>query len=323
MPSPMTARCGTWSDTSCCRRPAGFVRDQPITVSDGPCIHDCAASRHATSSCWTCPSRSPCAPCSAVTPFRSAGIQSNRSLGWDCSRARGDTARSGARSNPGFVFHVGNAFDAGDRVVADVIAYPTMFTGGARAGSTRWAGWSAGRSTRSAGASTAACSTTRRKSSPASTNGTSRPRHRFLFHRVGAARRQHAVSRRHPHLPPTISRPANGRSTTSATGISPASSSSCPTAWARRQVGLMGFVLNVAEATTDFVILDGKPHRVGPGRHRPPAARNPAGFPRQLVRGLTPSANRILRLGLPDRRPVAPHNGGWRFADPDARCFRQ
>ena len=29
---------------------------------------------------------------------------------------------------PCFVFHVGNAYDEGHRVVMDVIAYPTMFT---------------------------------------------------------------------------------------------------------------------------------------------------------------------------------------------------
>ena len=154
-PSPMTAASGTPSATSSSRPAGKVVRDVPIAVEHGPCIHDCAFTARFVVVLDLPVTFSMRAVLGGhLFPFR-----------WNpAHHARlGLLPRDGDAADiiwcdvePCFVFHVANAFDDEDgRVILDVIAYATMFAS-ARAGSTRWAGSSAGRSTLRRAASTAA-----------------------------------------------------------------------------------------------------------------------------------------------------------------------
>ena len=103
------------------------IRDEPVAVSHGPCIHDCALTARfvvVLDLPVTFSMRAVLA--GQIFPFR-----------WNpAHRARvGLLARHGSGADiiwldiePCFVFHVANAFDDADgRVVLDVIAYATMF----------------------------------------------------------------------------------------------------------------------------------------------------------------------------------------------------
>ena len=111
--------------------PAGkVVRDVPIPVKDGPCIHDCAfTARFVVVFDLPVTFSMRAVLAGHVFPFR-----------WNPShRARvGLIPRRGDPSDaiwcdvdPCFVFHVANAFDREDgTVILDVITYETMFTSG-------------------------------------------------------------------------------------------------------------------------------------------------------------------------------------------------
>lgn len=107
------------------------VRDVPIAVEHGPCIHDCALT-----------ARFAVVLDLPVTFSMRALLGGHRfPYRWNpAHRARlGLLPRRGAGADvvwcdvePCFVFHVANAFDAEDgRVIVDVVAYPTMFASGA------------------------------------------------------------------------------------------------------------------------------------------------------------------------------------------------
>ncbi len=112
--------------------PSGkVVRDLPVAVKDGPCIHDCAfTARFAIVLDLPVTFSMRAVLGGHLFPFR-----------WNpAHRARvGLLPRNGDAAGiiwcdvePCFVFHVGNAFDSPDGHVAlDVVAYPTMFTSGA------------------------------------------------------------------------------------------------------------------------------------------------------------------------------------------------
>ncbi len=106
------------------------IRDVPIAVEHGPCIHDCAfTARFAIVLDLPVTFSMRAVLGGHVFPYR-----------WNpAHRARvGLLPRQGDPSGiiwcevePCFVFHVANAFDGDDgAVVLDVIAYPTMFTSG-------------------------------------------------------------------------------------------------------------------------------------------------------------------------------------------------
>ena len=103
------------------------VRDEPIAVEHGPCIHDCGIT-----------ARFAIVLDLPVTFSMRAVLAGHRfPFRWNPThRARvGLLPRSGSAADiawcdvePCFVFHVANAFDGEDgRVILDVIAYPTMF----------------------------------------------------------------------------------------------------------------------------------------------------------------------------------------------------
>ncbi len=107
------------------------VRDVPIAVKHGPCIHDCAfTARFAIVLDLPVTFSMRAVLGGHLFPFR-----------WNpAHHARvGLLPRHGEAADiiwcdvePCFVFHVANAFDTEDgRVTLDVIAYPTMFTSGA------------------------------------------------------------------------------------------------------------------------------------------------------------------------------------------------
>ncbi len=104
------------------------VRDQPIPVAQGPCIHDCGlTARYVVVLDLPVTFSMRAVLGGHAFPFR-----------WNPKHpARvGLLSRDGespiwCEVEPCFVFHVGNAFDDNDRVVMDVIAYKTMFTGSA------------------------------------------------------------------------------------------------------------------------------------------------------------------------------------------------
>ena len=103
------------------------IRDLPIPVADGPCIHDCAiTSRFVVVLDLPVTFSMRAVLAGYVFPFR-----------WNPAHAPrvGLLPRGGEAAEiiwcavePCFVFHVANAYDEGDRVVLDVVAYPTMFT---------------------------------------------------------------------------------------------------------------------------------------------------------------------------------------------------
>lgn len=106
------------------------IRDLPIPVSHGPCIHDCGiTARYVVVLDLPVTFSMRAVLAGAQFPFR-----------WNSAyQARvGLLPRHGAADDivwcdmePCFVFHVANAFDDVDgRVVLDVIAYDTMFTSG-------------------------------------------------------------------------------------------------------------------------------------------------------------------------------------------------
>ena len=107
------------------------VRDVPIAVQDGPCIHDCAiTTRFAIVLDLPVTFSMRAVLGGHLFPFR-----------WNpAHRARlGLLPRDGEAADivwcdvePCFVFHVANAFDAaGGQVILDVVAYATMFASGA------------------------------------------------------------------------------------------------------------------------------------------------------------------------------------------------
>ena len=255
--------------------PAGLVvRDQPIAVSHGPCIHDCAiTARFAVVLDLPVTFSMRAVLGGQAFPFR-----------WNPSHpARvGLLPRDGDQAlwydvAPCFVFHVGNAFDDGSRVVMDVIAYPTMFTGRTSELDSlgrleRWTIDPAGRHVERR-----VLDETPQEFPRIDERRTGRE-HRFLFtvsvppdgntQLTGATRLyrhdlQTGERQEHDfgdgHLPGEFIFVSDGEGEGAG--------------W------LLGFVLNVAEATTDFVILDARhlpsppvatvhlPHAIPPGFH--------------------------------------------------------
>ena len=107
------------------------VRDVPIAVQHGPCIHDCAiTARYAVVLDLPVTFSMRAVLGGHVFPFRWNPAHQAR-LG--LLPRHGDPAGVvWCDLEPCFVFHVGNAFDAEDgRVTLDVVAYPTMFASAA------------------------------------------------------------------------------------------------------------------------------------------------------------------------------------------------
>ena len=255
------------------------VRDVPVAVEHGPCIHDCAFTvRFAI--ILDLP----------VTFSMRAVLGGHRfPFRWNpAHRARvGLLPRQGGPDSviwcdvePCFVFHVANAYDAenGD-VILDVIAYPTMFASAARGLDAigRLERWTVQPSTR-------------------------RVSRRVIDTRAQEFPRidERRFGRPHRHLY-TVSVPPDGNpQLTGATrlykhdvevggrqshefgdGHLPGEFVFVPsTQQAEEDEGwLLGFVINVADETTDFVILDARefeaapvatvrlPHRIPPGFH--------------------------------------------------------
>ena len=101
------------------------VRDHPIAVRDGPCIHDCAITARFV------------VVLDLPVTFSMRAVLGGHAFPFRWNPAH--LARVGLLSREGgdilwcdldpcFVFHVANAYDDGGRVVLDVIAYPHMFT---------------------------------------------------------------------------------------------------------------------------------------------------------------------------------------------------
>ena len=106
--------------------PAGTVtRETPIAVKDGPCIHDCAITARFV------------IVLDLPVTFSMRAVLGGHAFPFRWNKAH--PARVGLLPRDGgdiiwcgvdscFVFHVANAYDEGNRVVLDVIAYPHMFT---------------------------------------------------------------------------------------------------------------------------------------------------------------------------------------------------
>ena len=250
------------------------VRDQPIPVAHGPCIHDCGlTARYVVVLDLPVTFSMRAVLGGHAFPFR-----------WNPKHParvgllprNGDTV-TWCEVEPCFVFHVGNAFDEGDRVVADVIAYPTMFTGDASGLDAlgRLERWTIDPRRRRVDRRVLDDTP---QEFPRIDERHAAARHRFLFtvsvppdgntQLAGATRiyrhdLQTGERQEHDfgdgHLP--------GEFVFVPGGVGEAAG------W------LMGFVLNVAEATTDFVILDASriasapvatvhlPHAIPPGFH--------------------------------------------------------
>ncbi len=112
--------------------PAGrVVRDVPVAVQHGPCIHDCAiTARFAV--VLDLPVTFSMRAVLAGHEFPYRWNPSHPARVGLLPRQGGDADVVWCEVDTCFVFHVANAFDDGDgRVVLDVVAYPTMFaTGG-------------------------------------------------------------------------------------------------------------------------------------------------------------------------------------------------
>ena len=106
------------------------VRDVPIAVSHGPCIHDCAlTARFAVVLDLPVTFSMRAVLGGHVFPFR--WNPAHRARVGLLPRQGGDADMIWCDVEPCFVFHVANAFDEADgRVVLDVIAYATMFASG-------------------------------------------------------------------------------------------------------------------------------------------------------------------------------------------------
>ena len=108
--------------------PAGkVVRDRPIPVEHGPCIHDCAITARFVIVLDLPVTFSMRAVLSGhAFPFR--WNPSHRARIGLLPRGPGDAEVIWCDVEPCFVFHVANAYDRGDgRVVLDVIAYDKVF----------------------------------------------------------------------------------------------------------------------------------------------------------------------------------------------------
>ena len=108
--------------------PDGLVRREvEIAVKDGPCIHDCAFTARFV------------IVLDLPVTFSMRAVLGGHAFPFRWNQAHparvGLLPRDGGAItwcgvDPCFVFHVANAYDEGDRVVLDVIAYPEMFTTG-------------------------------------------------------------------------------------------------------------------------------------------------------------------------------------------------
>jgi carotenoid cleavage dioxygenase len=106
------------------------VRDVPVSVTDGPCIHDSALTARFVVILDLPVTFSMRAVLGGhVFPFRwNPGHRARVGL---LPRDGGDADVIWCEVEPCYVFHVANAYDEADgRVVLDVIAYPTMFSSG-------------------------------------------------------------------------------------------------------------------------------------------------------------------------------------------------
>lgn len=267
------------------------VRDVPVAVSHGPCIHDCAfTARFAVVLDLPVTFSMRAVLAGHEFPFR-----------WNPShRARvGLLPRQGEAASliwcevePCFVFHVANAFDDEDgRVVVDVIAYPSMFAsnGSSLDALGRFERWTIEPSSRRVG---------RRVLDPTPQE----------FPRIDERR----FGRRHRYVYTVPVPPDGNPQLAGATRLYKhdldAGSRSVHEFGDDRVPGefvfvpardgaaedegwLLGLVINTAEDTTDFTILDAQrfeappvamvrlPHRIPPGFHGNwfPAARGGAG----------------------------------------------
>ncbi|WP_018263391.1 8'-apo-carotenoid 13,14-cleaving dioxygenase [Methylobacterium sp. WSM2598] len=103
------------------------IRDVPIAVEHGPCIHDCALTARFVI-VLDLPVTFSMRDVLAGHRFPFRWNPAHRARVGLLSRDRGATNITWCSVEPCFVFHVANAFDDEDgRVVLDVIAYPTMF----------------------------------------------------------------------------------------------------------------------------------------------------------------------------------------------------
>ncbi len=255
--------------------PAGVVmREHSIAVRDGPCIHDCAITARFV------------IVLDLPVTFSMRAVLGGHAFPFRWNPAHparvGLLSRDGGSMvwcavDPCFVFHVANAYDDDDTVILDVIAYPTMFTasGSGLDALGRLERWTidpaAQRVTRRTIDSTP-------QEFPRIDERRFGQRHRFIY---------------------TVSVPPDGNTQlTGATrlykydlqsgqrwtrdfgdGHLPGEFIVIPAGAAEDAGWLMGLVLNVAEATTDFVILDATrldappvatvhlPHPIPPGFH--------------------------------------------------------
>jgi carotenoid cleavage dioxygenase len=106
------------------------VRDTPIAVEHGPCIHDCAlTARFAVVLDLPVTFSMRAVLGGHLFPFR--WNRAHRARVGLLPRHGDATGMVWCDVEPCFVFHVANAFDGEDgRVVLDVIAYPAMFVSG-------------------------------------------------------------------------------------------------------------------------------------------------------------------------------------------------
>lgn len=101
------------------------VREQPIAVTQGPCIHDCAfTGRFVIVFDLPVTFSMKAVLGGHAFPFRWNETHPAR-VGL-LSRDSGEIVWCPV--DPCFVFHVANAYDEGDEIVLDVIAYPRMFS---------------------------------------------------------------------------------------------------------------------------------------------------------------------------------------------------
>ncbi|MDP9095446.1 MAG: carotenoid oxygenase family protein [Pseudomonadota bacterium] len=111
--------------------PAGkVVRERPIAVTEGPCIHDCAfTARFVIVFDLPVTFSMKAVLGGHAFPFRWNETHAAR-VGL-IPRADGGTGEIvWCPVEPCFVFHVANAYDDGAQIVLDVIAYPQMFSTG-------------------------------------------------------------------------------------------------------------------------------------------------------------------------------------------------